>query len=119
MRPSDLYDNLHTDLRFSKNNHTFRKTQECILSKLLGNIQVYIRILEFNYISKSYHSSLSYIKGRKQSSGGVLLKSVIRNFAKFAGKHLTSIGVFQTTKGLEKERETETETEREHPADAF
>ena len=38
MRPSDLYDNLHTDLRFSKNNHIVRKTQECILSKLLGNI---------------------------------------------------------------------------------
>ena len=44
--------------------------------------------LQFNYISKSYHSSFSYIKGQKQSPGGVLLKSVPRNFAKFTGKHL-------------------------------
>ena len=42
----------------------------------------------FNSISQSYHSSLSYIKGQKQLPGGVLLKSVLRDFAKFSEKHL-------------------------------
>ena len=65
MRPSDLYGNLHTALRFYKNNYTVRTTQEQILSILLDNIQS-SRILEFNYISQSYHGSLSYIIGQKQ-----------------------------------------------------
>ena len=34
MRLSDLYDNLHTDLAFYKNNYTVRETQEQIFSKL-------------------------------------------------------------------------------------
>ena len=70
-------DNLHTALRFYKSNDTVRTTQEYSL-----------RISEFNYISQSYHFSLSNITAQKQSPGSGLLKSVLRNLAKFTGKHL-------------------------------
>ena len=87
MRPSDSYDNLHRALGFYKNIYTVRTTQEQILSNYLDNNKS-SEILQFNYISQSYHSSPSCIKGQKHSPGGVLLQTVPRNFAKFTGKHL-------------------------------
>ena len=54
----------------------------------------------FNSISQSYHSSLSYIKGQKQLPGGVLLKSVLRDFAKFSEKHLCQSLFFNKVAGL-------------------
>ena len=86
MRPSDSYDNLHRALGFYKNIYTVRTTQEQILSNYLDNNKS-SEILQFNYISQSYHSGLSCIKGQKHSPGGVLLQTVPRNFAKFTGKH--------------------------------
>ena len=87
MRPSVSYDNLHKALGFYKNIYTVRTTQEQILSNDLDNNKS-LKILQFNYISQSYHSSLSYIKGQRHLPGGVLLQTVPRNFAKFTGKHL-------------------------------
>ena len=39
-------------------------------------------------------------RGQKQSSGGVLKKGVLRNFAKFAGKHLRQSLFFNKVAGL-------------------
>ena len=99
MRPSNLYDDLHTALRFYKNNYIVRTTEINILSKLLDNIYS-LRILEFNYISQSNHCSLSYIMAQKQSPGGVLLKNVLRNFVKLTGKHLSRSLFFNKVAGL-------------------
>ena len=54
----------------------------------------------FNSISQSYHSSLSYIKRQEQLPGGVLLKSVLRYFAKFSEKHLCQSLFFNKVAGL-------------------
>ena len=61
IRSSDLYDNLHSFLRFYKNNYTIR----IIIRIIIRHRNKYCKNLkEFNCISQLYHSSLFYIKGR-------------------------------------------------------
>ena len=64
-RVSDLFDNLHCFLRLYR------------IIILLGRYRnrYCLNFKEFNSISQSYHSSLSYIKGQKQSLGGI--KSIL------------------------------------------
>ena len=57
-------------------------------------------VKEFNSILQSHHSSLSYIKGQKQSPGSFLQKSVLRSFAKFTLKHLCRSLFFNRVAGL-------------------
>ena len=61
-RVSDLFDNLHSFLRFYKNNYAIRiiirhRNKYCLNLK------------ELNCISQPYRSSLSYIKGQFEFSG--------------------------------------------------
>ena len=55
IRVSDLFDNLHSFVRFYKNNCTIR---------IIIRIIICLNLKEFNCISQPYRSSLSYIKGR-------------------------------------------------------
>ena len=48
----------------------------------------------------SYHYSLFYIKGRKSRPEVFCKKSVLRNFAKFTGKHLCRSLVYNKVAGL-------------------
>ena len=66
MRISDFYNNIHTVLRSYKNNYTVRTHR----NKYCLNLK------EFNFISQSYHSSLSYIIGRSDFQAKRYLKSM-------------------------------------------
>ena len=44
--------------------------------------------------------NMSSINEQKQSTGGVLLKAVLRNFTKFTGKHLCQSLFFNQVAGL-------------------
>ena len=86
IRVSDLLDNLHSFLRFYKNNYTIR----IIIRIIIQHRNKYcLSLKEFNCISQPYRSIISYIKGRSD----------------FQAKGLK--------KEREKERETRRERERE------
>ena len=78
-RVSDLFDNLHCFLRLYR---------IIILLERYRN-RYCLNFKEFNSISQSYHSSLSYIKEQKQSPGGIL-----RNFAKVTKKNTCAAASF-------------------------
>ena len=60
IRVSDLLDNLHSFLRFYKNNYTMR----IIVRIIIRHRNKYcLNLKEFNCILQLYRSSLSYIKG--------------------------------------------------------
>ena len=61
IRVSDLFDNLHSFLRFYKNNYTIRTT---IRITIRHRNKYCLNLKEFDRISQLYRSSLSYIKGR-------------------------------------------------------
>ena len=72
IRVSDLFENLHSFLRFYKNNYTIRiiiqhRNKYCLNLK------------EFNWILQPYRSSLSYIKGQSdfQAKGLIYMSKYI------------------------------------------
>ena len=61
IRVSDLFANLHSFLRFYKNNYTITIIIRIIIRH---RNKYFLNLKEFNCISQPYRSSLSYIKGR-------------------------------------------------------
>ena len=56
-----FFDNLHSFLRFYKNNYTIK----IIIRRIIRHRNKYcLNVKEFSCISQPYRSSLSYIKGR-------------------------------------------------------
>ena len=60
IRVSDLLDNLHSFLRFYKNNYTMRIIARIIIRH---RNKYCLNLREFNCILRMYRSSLSYLKG--------------------------------------------------------
>ena len=82
IRVSDLFDNLHSSLRFFKNNYTIRITIRTIIryrSKYCLNLK------KFNCIWQPYRSSLSYIKRRSDFQAKGLKKESERERSKECG----------------------------------
>ena len=82
VRISDLFENLHSFLRFYKNNYTIR----IIIRIIIRHRNKYcLNLKEFNCISQPYRSSLSYIKGRSDFQAKGLKKERERERSKEYG----------------------------------
>ena len=78
-----------------------------LLKKSLMENFIFVQYLS-NYLSKYFRERISFIFHKKQSSRGVLRKDVLKNFAKFSGKHLCQSLLFNKVAGLRLQIKKET-----------